>query len=181
MLDYALIAGGACWVVSEFLELAAGGRTALTLALTAAFHLFMVAGIWAAHAGQGDRKGPLSRAAAGMASIGYLILVYPPIAAARDPSLDYAEFMRSSLQFRTAGMLVTLGVALLGAAALRSRAYPATMGLALLACPPVFAAVLLLDGPPLLGFAANVLLGSVFVAIGARAARRPGAAGHRFP
>jgi hypothetical protein len=69
-------------------------------------------------------------------------------------------------------MLVTLGVALFGAAVLRSRSYPATMGLALLACPLVFMAVILLDGPPLIGFAANVLLGSVFIAMGVRTLRR---------
>lgn len=170
-LTYALIAAGACWIISEVLEVAFGGRTALTLMLTAAFHLLMVGGIWAAYAGQGDRKGTLSQAAAGLASVGYLILVYPPIAVARDPSLDYIEFMQSSSLFWAAGMLVTLGVALFGAAVLRSRSYPATMGLTLLACPLLFVAVILLDGPPLIGFAANVLLGSVFVAMGARALR----------
>jgi hypothetical protein len=171
-LIYALIAGGACWIVSELLEMAFGGRTALTLMLTAAFHLLMVGGIWAAYAGQGDRKGRLDQVAAAMASVGYLIVVYPPIAVTRDPSLDYIEFMQSSSLFWAAGMLVTLGVALFGAAVLRSRSYPATMGLALLACPLVFMAVILLDGPPLIGFAANVLLGSVFIAMGVRTLRR---------
>lgn len=171
-LTYALIAAGACWIISEVLEIALGGRTALTLMLTAAFHLLMAGGIWAAYAGQGERKGTLSQAAAGLASVGYLILVYPPMAVARDPSLNYVEFMQSSSLFWAAGMFVTLGVALFGAAVLRSRSYPATMGLALLVCPLVFAAVVLLDGPPLVGFAANVLLGSVFVAMGARTMRR---------
>lgn len=172
VLNYALIAGGACWIISEILELASGSRTALTLMLTAAFHLLMVGGIWAAYAGQGDQKGALSQAAAGMASVGYLILVYPPVAVAQDPVLDYGEFMRSSKLFWAAGMLVTLGVALFGASVLRVRSYRVTIGLALLVCPPVFAAVFLLDGPPLIGVAANLLLAAAFMAMGARALRR---------
>lgn len=170
-LTYALIAAGACWIISEVLEIACGGRTALTLMLTGAFHLLMAGGIWAAYAGQGDRKGELSQVAAGLASVGYLILVYPPIAVAREPSLNYIEFMQSSSLFWAAGMFVTLGVALFGAAVLSSRSYPATMGFALLVCPLVFVSVILLEGPPLIGFAANVLLGSVFLATGVRALR----------
>jgi hypothetical protein len=37
ILAYLLIGGGVCWIISEVLELVFGGRTGLTLALTAAF------------------------------------------------------------------------------------------------------------------------------------------------
>lgn len=171
-LTWALIAAGVCWIVSEALELVFGGRTGLTLVLTAAFHLLMAGGIWAAHAGQFGGKGRLSRAAAGLASAGYLLLVYPPVAVAQDASIDYAAFMEARPLFMAAGMLATVGVTLFGAAVLRSRTTPAWVGWACLTSPPVFAGVMLFDGPPLLGFAANTLLGSAFVTMGALARRR---------
>ena len=116
ILAYLLIGGGVCWIISEVLELVFGGRTGLTLALTAAFHLSLAGGIWAAYLGQGSRRSRVSGVAAGLASIGYLLLVYPPIAC--------------------------------------------------LVSPAVFLAIALTDGPALLGFAANTLLGSAFVAMG---------------
>jgi hypothetical protein len=173
-LTFALIAGGVCWIASEILELAVGGRTGLTLLLTAAFHLLMAGGIWAADAGQGTRKTALSRIAAGMASAGYLLLVYPPLAVARTPSAPYAEFMRARPLFMAAGMLVTVGVTMFGAAVLRSRAYPRWVGLVCLTSPLVFAGVMLLDGPALVGFLANTALGSAFVAMGVLARGRGG-------
>lgn len=165
-LAWLLIAGGVCWIVSEVLELVSGSRTALTLLLTAAFHLFMVAGIWAAHAGQAGRKGILSRVGAGLASVGYLVLVYPPIIAARDSSIAYEAYFRERPLLMAAGLLVTVGITVLGAALLRSRAYPMWVGLACLVCPLLFAGVALLDGPPLIALVANSLLGGAFVTMG---------------
>jgi hypothetical protein len=166
-----LIAGGVCWIISELLELAVGGRTGLTLALTAAFHLLMAGGMWAAYLGQRGPRSPLSQVAAGLASVGYLLLVYPPIAVARNPSIPYLEFMRTRPVFMAAGLLVTAGVTLFGAAGLRSRAYPAWIGLACLVSPVAFAGVTLADGPALIGFAANTLLGGAFVTMGVLALR----------
>jgi hypothetical protein len=80
-----------------------------------------------------------------------------------------------------AGLMAALGVTLFGAAALRSRTYPAWIGLTCMVSPVVFLTVVLTDGPALVGFAANTLLGSAFVAMGALApsvgfVQRPGIA-----
>ncbi len=142
--------------------------------LTAAFHLLVAGGIWAAHGGQGSARSRLSGAGAGLASAGYLLLIYPPIAVAQDASLSYAEFLRACPLFMAAGLLVTAGVTLFGVAVLRSRGYPAWIGLACLTSPLVFAGVVLLEGPLLIGLAANALLGSAFVAMGVRSFRNAG-------
>lgn len=113
----------------------------------------------------------LSRVAAGRASVGYLVLVYPPIVVAQDPSIPYSEFLRARPVLMAAGMLATIGVTLLGAAVLRARAYPAWVGWACLTSPLVFAGVMLVDGPALVGFAANTILGGAFVVMGTRAHR----------
>ena len=166
ILAYLLIGGGVCWIISEVLELVFGGRTGLTLALTAAFHLSLAGGIWAAYLGQGSRRSRVSGVAAGLASIGYLLLVYPPIAVIRNPSIPYVDFIGTRPVLVAAGLMATLGVTLLGAAALRSRTYPAWIGMGCLVSRAVFLAIALTDGPALLGFAANTLLGSAFVAMG---------------
>lgn len=170
-LTYVLVAGGVCWIISEVLELVYGGRTGLTLALTAAFHLLMAGGIWAAYVGQGSLGSQLSLVATGLASAGYLVLVYPPIAIAGDLSVPYPEFIRARPVLMAAGLLATLGVTLFGAGVVRARAYPAWVGVACLVSPGVFASVTLAEGPLLIGFAANILLGSAFVAMGVLARR----------
>ena len=95
----------------------------------------------------------MSGVAAGLASIGYLLLVYPPIAVIRNPSIPYVDFIGTRPVLVAAGLMATLGVTLLGAAALRSRTYPAWIGMACLVSPVVFLAIALTDGPALLSFA----------------------------
>jgi hypothetical protein len=134
--------------------------------------LLLAGGIWGAYLGQGSRRSRVSGVATVIASIGYLLLVYPPIAVIRNPSIPYAEFVGTRPVLMAAGLMAALGVTLFGAAALRSRTYPAWIGLTCMVSPVVFLTVVLTDGPALVGFAANTLLGSSFVAIGALAPER---------
>jgi hypothetical protein len=173
-LGYALIGAACCWIVSEILELGSGGRTGLTLLLTAAFHLLMVAGIWGAWAGQRGGGDLLSRLGAGMASLGYLILVYPPVAVALGSSVTaagYVEYLGSNPLFRLAGILVTVGLPLFGIAILRAGSYPLWIGLVLLVSPPVFAATALSGGPEIVSLIANMLAGLAFLAMGSAVLR----------
>lgn len=175
-LAYLLIAAAGCWILSEILEIIAGGRTGLTLAMTAAFHLLMAAGIWGAYAGQLEPRSGLSRLAAGIVSVGFTIIVYPPIAVALDPSLTIKSVMTGYPLFTAAGMLATWGTVLFGAALLLRKSYPVWIGIVLMVSPPVFTAVVLTDGPALVGFAANVLEGIALITMGMMALRRLNAA-----
>lgn len=168
-LGYALIGAACCWMVSEILELGSGGRTGLTLLLTAVFHLLMVAGIWGAWAGQRGGGDLLGRLGAGMASVGYLILVYPPLAVVLGspvPVAGYVEYLGSNPLFRVAAILVTVGLPLFGISILRVRSYPLWIGLVLLVSPPVFAATALSGGAEIVSFIANMLAGLAFLAMG---------------
>ena len=63
-----LIAAGMVWIFSEMLEIVMGGRTPLTLWITAVFHLLMAVGIWGAYGSQAGGRGTLSLVAVAMAS-----------------------------------------------------------------------------------------------------------------
>lgn len=173
-LLYVLIAAAACWMLSEVLELAWGGRTALTLWLTAAFHFLFAIGIWGAYAGQAPGKRTLSLIATGMASLGYLLLVYPPLAVASTPSMTITAFMEAHLVFKLAGFLAVLGTVLFGVAILLWKSYPAWTGAALVGCPMIFSAVMLAEGPEPAAILANLVESVALIAIAVDALR-----GHR--
>lgn len=171
-LAWLLLAAAACWMVSEVLELVAGGRTPLSLWLTAIFHLFMAAGIWSAYSGQGAAKGRLSLVGAGMASIGFLVLVYPPIAASQGPPELFAELMTPPSTYGMAGIVVTLGLTLFGVAVLLRKSYRRWIGVVLATTPLVFAAILLGGGPSRLANAVSLIQGAAIAAMAIRALRR---------
>lgn len=168
-LVYALIVAAVVWMLSEALELGLGGRTSLTLGMTAAFHLLMAPGVWGAYLGQPGPRSALSGVAAGMASLGYAALVYPPIAAARDPSFGITEFLDANPPFAAAAGLATFGVTLFGVAVLRTGSYARWIGVVLLVCPIAFAAVMTLGGPAGAAVAVNVVLAATFLVVGVRA------------
>jgi len=174
-LAYLLIAAGGCWVLSEGLEVLSGGRNSLTLWLTAAFHLLIASGIWGAYAGQSGGRSGLSRLAAGTASLGYLILVYPPVAVSQAPSMTIGDFMSANPFFGIAGVLATLGIILFGISVLRYKSYPLWTGVVLIISPVIFAAIMMSEGPEPIGIAANVVEGIALIAMGKYALRsQPG-------
>ena len=146
MLPLLLIGAALFWIASELAELWAGGRTNGSLWLTAAFHQLMVFGIWGAYLGQGDRRGPLALAATLLVSIGYLVLVYPPLAVALDPARTLDAFMDANPGFKVAGLAAVFGKVLFGASILRARLDPGWTGWVLLVAPLVFAGVMLGGG-----------------------------------
>jgi hypothetical protein len=166
-LAWTLLAAAGCWILSELLEIAAGGRTAITFVLTAAFHLLAALGMWGAYAGLRTGRNTLALVATGAASLGYLVLIYPPIASALGPPGTFEELMRPGSIFGIPAMLATLGVSLFGAVVLYRKSYARWIGVALLICPPVFATMVRTQGPVVIAFAANVAHGLALAAIGA--------------
>ena len=170
-LLYAVIAAAVCWILSEVLEIALGGRTASTLWLTAAFHFLIAFGIWGAYVGQADRKSTLSLIAAGMMSLGYLLLVYPPLAVSQAPSITITEFMDVNLIFKLAGLLAVLGTILFGVSILRQKSYVAWTGVALVLCPVIFSAIMMSEGPELVAIVANLVESVALIVISVQALR----------
>ena len=171
-LLYALAAAAIVWAASELLEIALAGRTALTLWLTAAFHLLMVPGVQGAQAVRAGGHGLLSRGAATMASLGYLFLVVPPLAVARTPEVTILDFMGANPLFRVAGALAVLGTMLFGIAILRARSCPAWVGIALVVCPAIFSAVMGSGGPDVVAVVANLVQAGAWMTIASRGLRR---------
>jgi hypothetical protein len=174
LLPVLLIVAACCWIVSELVELLLNGRSTASLLLTAAFHQLMVFGIWGAYLGQDDRRGPLALLATLMVSIGYLVMVYPPLAIALDPALTIEAFMDARPGFKIAGLAAVFGTVLFGASILRIRRDPAWTGWVLVVGPLVFAGVMLDDGPDRIAIAANLAVSAAWFAIGLRALRRMG-------
>jgi hypothetical protein len=167
-----LIAAALCWITSELGELIAGGRTSATLWLTAAFHQLMVFGIWGACLGRPTRRGPLAVLAATLVSVGYLVMVYPPLAVVSDPSLTIEGFMEAHPAFKAFGLAAVFGKVLFGISILRTRIDPAWTGLALVVGPLLFAGVMLASGPVTVAISANLLTAGALLAIGLRALQR---------
>jgi hypothetical protein len=76
--------------------------------------------------------------------------------------------MASSPVFQLAGLLAVIGTVLFGVAVLHRRTYPAWTGFALAVCPVVFTALLLSNGPYVIGLAANMVEAGALVVIGLR-------------
>jgi hypothetical protein len=171
VLPFVLIAAAVTWIISEAMELAAGGRTTSTLYLTAVFHLLMGIGIWGAYMAQAVPRHRASLVGAAMTSLGYLVLVYPPLAISTSPLMTISEFMATNAPFRIAGFLAVSGTVILGVAFLRAREYPVWTGIALVLCPIAFAGVISRGGPDVVVIAANIIQGLALAAIGLRAQR----------
>jgi hypothetical protein len=168
-----LIIAALCWALSEIIELALGGRTQMSLFLTAAFHLLMVFGIWGAFIGQGERRGQPSMVAALLVSIGYLVMIYPPLKVGIDPKLTLHGFMDAYPAFKAAGLAAVFGKSLFGLAILRSGAYPVWTGIVLLIGPLLFAGLMLAGGPDRVAIITNLCVAAALLAIGLRAMRLP--------
>lgn len=171
-LPILLILAGATWLGSELLEVALGGRSTLSLWLTALFHLLMVPGIWGAVLGQREPRPAGTRPVAAGIALGYLVMVYPPIAVAGSSAWTIASFLREYLVFQAAGLLAMLGTALFGWLVLRARSYPAWVGGVLLVTPLIFTVALALDGPPGVVAATNTLHAAALMAMGWIATQR---------
>ncbi len=169
-----LIAAGVVWISSEFLEVVAGGRTAVTLGLSALFHLLLAIGLWGAYLAQPGARSPLSRIGVSAASVGYLFLILPPIAAARSASLDLPAFMREHSWATLAGMLAVLGTVAFGIAVLRGRTFPAWLGVVLVVCPLVLAIGLASGALDPVVITANVVQSVALIQMGRLAAARLG-------
>lgn len=167
-----LIAAGLVWISSEMLEVVMGGRTPLTLWITAVFHLLMAFGIWGAYGSQAGGRGTLSLVGAVMASLGYFILIYPPIAVSQSATLTISEYIGGSIYFRFAGMLAVFGTIAFGFSVWRTRSYPMWIGIVLMVCPAVFVSVLLAGGPDLVVITANVVQSIALIAMGRDGLRR---------
>lgn len=172
ILPLLLIAAAVFWIASELVELLLGGRGAVSLLLTAAFHQLMVFGIWGACLGRQRRRGPIALLGAALVSVGYLVMVYPPLAVVSDPSLTIEGFMEAHPAFKAFGLAAVLGKVLFGISILRTRIDPAWTGLALLLGPLLFAGVMLASGPVAVAISANLLTAGALLVIGLRALRR---------
>lgn len=167
-----LIAAGLVWISSEMLELVMGGRTPLTLWATAVFHLLMAFGIWGAYGGQAGTRGTLSLVSAAMASLGYFILIYPPIAVSQDATLTIGEYIGGHIFFRVGAMLAVFGTIAFGLSVWQTRSYQRWIAIVLMVCPAIFTSVLLAGGPELLIITANVLQSTALIAVGRDGLRR---------
>jgi hypothetical protein len=167
-----LIAAGLVWISSEMLELVMGGRTQLTLWITAVFHLMMAVGIWGAYGSQAGGRGTMSLVAAAMASLGYFVLIYPPIAVSQDATLTIGGYIQGSIYFTIAANLAVFGTIAFGVSVWRTRSYPVWIAIALIVCPAVFTSVVLSDGPDLLANTVNVWQSLALIAIGRDGLRR---------
>ena len=170
-LAWLLIAAAACWILSEGLEFTSGGRIALTLFLTVAFHGLTAAGVWGAYAGQPRGRSPMSLIGTAMMSIGYLVLIYPPLAVAQSPSMTIVDFVGANPPFRIAGMLAVLGTMLLGGSIVRYRTYAAWTGVALIVCPVLFTVTLTQGLSGVIANVVNVIEAVALITIGMRALR----------
>ena len=167
-LIYTLIISAVCWILSEVMEITSGSRTSITLWLTSAFHFFIAFGIWGAYSGQDHKKSSLSLVAVVMVSVGYLILVYPPIAVSLTPTMTITEFMEVNVPFKFAALLAVLGTILFGVSILRHKSYAAWIGIALVVCPVIFSAVMILGGFEQIAAIANLVESGALIAISLR-------------
>jgi hypothetical protein len=103
-----------------------------------------------------------------VASAGYLVLVYPPLAVSQMLATTIPEFMDANPAFRLAGLSALVGTILFGIAIFARRSYPAWTGLALVVCPAVFAATLALEWPDPIGITANLVESVALVVIATR-------------
>jgi hypothetical protein len=173
-LAHVLVAAGAVWLLSEILEVVAGGRTAATLWLTALFHLLLAIGIWGAYLAQPGARSPLSRLGVAAASVGYLVLILPPILVAQSASLDLPAFMSAHAWASLAALLAVLGTVAFGVAILRGRSYPGWIGALLVACPLALAIGMAAGAPDLVVIAANAVQSVALIQLGRLATARLG-------
>jgi hypothetical protein len=118
----------------------------------------------------------LSLVAAGIASLGYLIMVYPPLAVSQSASMAISEFMDVYPVFKLAGFAAVPGTVLFGIAVLRQKYYAAWTGIVLVVCPPIMAAVLLREGPMIVANVVNVVQSVAWIVMSLRALRQQHAA-----
>jgi len=170
-LAWLLMAAGAAWIISEGVEFVVGGRTAASLMLTVAFHALTAVGLWGALAGQPGGRTRLSAVGVAMASVGYLALIYPPLAIANSESVTIIEFMDANPLFKLAGLLAVAGTVTYGASIVRDRSYPIWTGAALVLCPILFTGAMSGGGLDRFANAVNVVEALALVTIGWRAAR----------
>lgn len=169
ILPVLLIAAALCWIASDLIELLAGGRTSASLWLTAAFHQLMVFGVWGAYLGADRRRGLIALLGSVLVSVGYLVMVYPPLAVVGDPALTIEAFMDANPGFKVAGLAAVFGKVLFGVSILRTRLDPLWTGLTLVIGPLAFAGVMLADGPVTIAIAANLFVAVALLLIGVRA------------
>lgn len=170
-LAWLLVIAGAAWIVSEGLEFVGGERTAISLPLTVAFHALTAAGLWGALAGQPRGRTRLATVGVAMASLGYLALMYPPLAMARSDAVTIVEFLDANPVFNMASLLAVAGTIMYGSSIVRDRSYPAWTGAALVLCPILFTGAMTGGGLELFANAVNVVEALALVTIGWRAVR----------
>ena len=179
-LSLMLIVAAFLWAASELLEWASSGRTTVSLVLTAAFHQLMVFGIWGACLGREPRRGPLALLGALLVSIGYLVMVYPPLAVVSDPSLTIEVFMDARPLFKVFSnqsmLKIAVATVLFGVSILRSRQDPVWTGMVLVAGPLTFAGMMLASGSEDVARFANLVTAAALIVIGMRSMRGSGVA-----
>lgn len=173
LLPLLLIAAATFWIGSELVELLMGGRSAVSLWMTAAFHQLMVFGIWGAYRGRGERRGSLALLATVLVSVGYLVLIYPPVVVALDPGQTIEGFMDANPMFTAAGLAAVFGKVFFGISILRTRIDPAWTGGVLILGPLLFAGVMLAGGAASIAIAANVCVSVALLTLGMRALQPP--------
>lgn len=169
-LAWLLVAAGAVWIASEATEFITRERTSFSLALTLAFHALTAVGLWGARAGQA-RRTRLGTVGVAMASLGYLALMYPPLAMARSDAVTIVEFLDANPVFNMASLLAVAGTIMYGSSIVRDRSYPAWTGAALVLCPILFTGAMTGGGLELFANAVNVVEALALVTIGWRAVR----------
>lgn len=162
--------GGGLLILSEIVELAGGGFSSSSFAVTIAAFFTLAAGIWGLHAGQAPRGGRLSLIGAALFSAGAFLEGVADV-------IGFGAATEAELQAET-GLLVPVGFGVLipgaiffGVAALRAGFYPPWAAVATMVAPILLPFIFALGLPLVLTSLANALLGAAFVVMGLRARR----------
>lgn len=164
--------GGGLLILSETVEVAGGGFSRPSFAVTIAAFFVLAAGIWGLHAGQARGGGRVSLIGATLFSVGASLEGVADV-------IGFGAATEAGLQART-GLLVPvgfviliLGAILFGVAALRAGVYPrwaAVMTMVVTMVAPILLPFIFALGLPLvLTSLANAALGAAFVVMGLRA------------
>lgn len=160
--------GGGLLILSEIVEIAGGGFSRPSFAVTTVAFFVLAAGIWGLHAGQATAGGWPSLLGAALFSVGAFLEGVADV-------IGFGSATEAELQARTgllvpiAFLILILGAILFGTAALRAGVYPRWAAAVTIVAPMLLPIIFAL-GLPFIGTSvANTALGAAFVVMGLRA------------
>jgi len=157
--------GGGLLILSELVEVAGGGFSRPSFAVTIAAFFVLAVGIWGLHGRQAKEGGRLSLAGAALFSVGAVLEGVADL-------IGFGATTEAELHART-GLLVPIGFSVLilgailfGIAALRAGIYPRLAAVVTITAPILLPLIFSL-GLPFIGTSlANTALGAAFVVMG---------------